>query len=757
MNEALVIVESPTKAKTISKFLGKGYKVMSSFGHIRDLPKKNLGVDVKGNFAPTYEVSPDKEKRVRELRAAAKGAKAIYLASDQDREGEAIAWHIAAVLKLKPNQIQRIAFHEITKKAIEHALSEPRAINQPLVDAQQARRVLDRLVGYELSPLLWKKVARGLSAGRVQSVAVRLVVERERERLAFKNEEYWTVEGLFKYKEVELITKLVAVDDEKLEKLSLKNSAMVEGLVSRSEKAKFLVDKIEEKEVKKQPPTPLTTSTLQQEANTRLGFGAKQTMTIAQHLYETGLISYMRTDSMTLAEEFLSAAQTFIKKTYGAEYALGAKRYHTNKPGAQEAHEAIRPTDPALTPELMKAKLDSGEARLYNLIWKRTMASQLPPAVLSRQTVDLLGERLVFRAVGSKVLFPGYMRIWLASEDKILPKMAVGDGVGSPVVKAEQHFTEPSARYSDATLVKILEEHGIGRPSTYAPTISTIIDRGYVERDDNKKLFPTEIAMIVTDLLTEHFPNVVDYNFTAEVEKDLDAVADGEKKWEKVIKEFYQPFHKNLLEKTAHLTRAEVMKETVIGTDPKTGLTIIARTGRFGPYVQVGEVSDENPKPHRASLEKNQLIQTLKLEQALKLLALPKSLGVMKSGEELVVAKGPFGLYLKGGSVNVSLPEGVDPHSLSLMEGERLFMAGMSEKAERLKPLAELGVDPTSKAIITVKDGRFGAYVTDGVINATVPKKRDPLTITLEEGLAFLEKKRKAPKRAWGKRRSITL
>ena len=746
----LLIVESPTKAKTITKFLGRDYKVMSSFGHIRDLPKKKTGVDVDNGFEPTYEVPPEKKAKVKELKDAAKKVDEIYLATDEDREGEAIAWHIANVLGMDDKTAKRITFHEITKSAIEHALESSRTIDHKLVDAQQARRILDRLVGYELSPLLWRKVARGLSAGRVQSVAVRLVVERERERLAFKSEEYWSIEADFKQADLTFLGKLFSIGDKKLDKLDIKNEAEAKAIVNAVNGADFVVKNIETKDASRKPPTPLTTSSLQQDSYNRLGMSAKQTMTLAQRLYETGRITYMRTDSMNLADQFTSATQTYLKAQFGAEYATGAVVYKTGKKGAQEAHEAIRPTDVTASPELLKATLEPGEWKLYNLIWSRTVASQMPSAKMRRTAVDLLGNNHTFRANGSTLVFPGFMKVWQAAEDKILPELKVGDNLHKPLeVRPEQHFTEPAARYSDATLIKALEEYGIGRPSTYAPTLTTVIDRGYVLRDDNKKLFPSDTAMIVTDLLKEHFPNIVDYDFTANMEKQFDGIAEGEHEWRQVMANFYGPFHELITTKGADLSRADVMKERELGTDPASGQKIIVRTGRFGPYVQVGEATDENPKPPRASLNKNQLMDTLTLADALKLLIFPRNLGKLENGEDLIVNKGPYGPYLKSGAVNVTLPPEVDPAEVTFEQAKTLFADGAEKKRKMLEPLLELGEDPETKAPLLVKSGRYGAYVTDGKTNATVPKDQDPKTVTREQAIQMLVKKRKAPKRTW--------
>jgi DNA topoisomerase-1 len=749
----LVIVESPTKAKTITKFLGKEFTILSSFGHIRDLPKKSTAVDVEHGFIPTYEVPADKKAKVTALKQAAKGVDEVYLATDEDREGEAIAWHIAEVLKLDVAKAKRITFHEITKTAIEHAVANPRTIDMDMVNAQQTRRILDRLVGYELSPLLWKKVQRGLSAGRVQSVAVRLVVERELERNAFKSEEYWTIEATFEKGGAVLEAKLTTIDGKKLEKLDIKTEADAKKIVTDVTGAQFIVDKIELKDASRKPPIPLTTSTLQQDAYNRLGMSAKQTMTLAQKLYETGRITYMRTDSQNLAEQFTSVTQEYLKTTFGAEFATGVVKYATKSKGAQEAHEAIRPTDVTVTPESCQATLEAGEWKLYDLIWRRTVASQMPSAKIRRTAVDLLGNKHIFRVNGSTVVFPGFMKVWQASEDKLLPAMVQGEVIGeAKEIKPEQHFTEPAARYSDATLIKALEEHGIGRPSTYAPTLTTIIDRGYVLRDDNKKLFPSDIAIIVTDLLKTHFPNIVDYNFTAEMEQKLDEIAEGTHNWQMVLASFYGPFHEQIMEKTGDLSRADVMKERSLGVDPKDGLEIIVRTGRFGPYVQRGIVSDENPKPPRASLTKDQMMDTISFEQALKLLLLPRLVGKHTNGEDIIANLGRFGPYLKCGAVNISLPPEDHPAEVSLERAIQICTEGVAKKAAAMKPLAELGTDPTSQGEIVIRSGRFGDYITDGKTNVTVPKKIGWKEVTLETAIEMLVKKRAAPKKAWGKR-----
>ncbi|MDP1709455.1 MAG: type I DNA topoisomerase, partial [Candidatus Komeilibacteria bacterium] len=526
----LVIVESPAKAKTISKFLGKGYVIKSSFGHIRDLPKKEMGIDIEHDFEPTYTISKDKEDTVADLKKAAHKADNIYFATDEDREGEAIAWHLREVLKPKPEQEKRITFHEITKTAIEEALENPRTIDMHLVDAQQARRILDRLVGYELSPFLWKKVARGLSAGRVQSVAVRLIVEREREILQFQPQEYWSIDTIFAKNGSALpvdidekklpaglfAAKLQSINDKALDKFEIKDAAHAQGLIKALGVANYTVSHLETKKTSKTPPAPFTTSTLQQDANSKLGFSAKQTMRLAQQLYETGHITYMRTDSVNLAGKFLQDARDYLSKNFGDKYSLDKPRfYKTKSRNAQEAHEAIRPTEASQTPDLIKSDLTPAQARLYSLIWCRALATQMPEAIMNSTAIDVSAKTdaiYTFRATGQTIAFDGWLKIYPASQrETTLPELVEGETVDLAKLAPNQHFTEPPARFSDATLVKAMEEFDIGRPSTYAPTISTIIDRGYVERIEAKRLKPTDIAFLVNDILVEHFPQVVDF------------------------------------------------------------------------------------------------------------------------------------------------------------------------------------------------------------------------------------------------------
>ncbi len=600
--KSLVIVESPTKAKTISRFLDGKYKVEASFGHIRDLPSSKMGVDIENNFEPTYLVPPKQKKRVAELKKLAKTAPEIILATDEDREGEAIAWHLIEALGLKPDKIKRIAFHEITKTAIQHALESPRALDLHMVDSQQARRILDRLVGYELSPFLWKKVRRGLSAGRVQSVAVRLIVEREREIQKFKTDEYWSIEATFN-KDSNFLGKLLKIDGKSLDKLEIKNEDSAKKIAADLANQPATVTDVTKKETRRSPAAPFTTSTMQQEAARKLGFSAKQTMMYAQQLYEgvelgednaTGLITYMRTDSVNLSEQALSSAKETILSKYGKEYILAEPRKHASRSkNAQEAHEAIRPTDLMRDPESVKDHLDRNQLRLYDLIWKRTIATQMPEAVFDSTSVDIdipgSKKKYTFRSTGQVIKFDGFMKVYLEGSDDeetaeaegLLPDLTIGDKPKVVKILPKQHFTQPPPRFSDATLIKALEEYGIGRPSTYAPTISTIQDRGYTDKID-KKFHPTEIGYIVNDILVEHFPQIVDMQFTAGMEEQLDEIANGDKEWVPVIREFYGPFHENLKTKEKEVEKhVEQLDEKC----PDSGHPLIIKFGRFGKFV----------------------------------------------------------------------------------------------------------------------------------------------------------------------------
>jgi DNA topoisomerase-1 len=619
----LVIVESPTKAKTISKFLGKDFQIKSSFGHLRDLPKKEMGIDIEHDFAPHYVVPRKNQKIVTDLKKSAAKAKLIYFASDEDREGEAIAWHLTQILKPTAEKTRRIAFHEITKSAILEALEHPRDIDINLVDAQQARRILDRLVGYELSPFLWRKVAKGLSAGRVQSVAVRLIVEREREIKKFIPKEYWNIEGDFQKNNKEKFSaKLNKINDKTLEKFSIKSKDEAGKILKDLDNNDYHVANIEEKETRRTPPPPFITSTLQQDANRRLGFSAKQTMLIAQQLYEgvdlgsegsAGLITYMRTDSVNLSEKFLTEARSYLKKSFGEKYLPTAPRRFTTKSKlAQEAHEAIRPTETIRDPESLRPYLDDHQYKLYNLIWRRAIASQMTEAALLGTAVDIAAERAgaknqyTFRANGLTIKFDGFLKVYGTSQETILPILKLKEKVELIKLNPAQHFTEPPARYSDASLVKALEEYGIGRPSTYAPTISTIIERGYVERIEARRLKPTEIAFTVNDLLVEHFPQIVDYKFTAHMEDDLDLIAEGKKKWVPVIRDFFMPFKENLDQKYKDVSKAEEPTDEVC---EKCGAPMVIKTGRYGKFLacsgfpkcrnikSLGQSEDGPPEP----------------------------------------------------------------------------------------------------------------------------------------------------------------
>ena len=596
----LIIVESPTKAKTISKFLDKKYLVESSFGHIRDLPKSEMGVDIEHDFAPKYIIPTKAKKTVSTLKAAAKKSTEIILASDEDREGEAIAWHLVKALGLDEKKTKRIVFHEITKDAILAALQKPRQIDLDMVDAQQARRILDRLVGYELSPFLWKKVAKGLSAGRVQSVATRLIVEREREIKDFKIEEYWSLSAdLTGDEEKDKFTAdLYKIKNKTFNKLEIKKPE-AEELKKILQGALYSVDKIEKKQVNKNPSAPFTTSTLQQSANRHLGFSAKQTMTVAQKLYEQGYITYMRTDSLNLSPKFIDDAQKWLKNNLGKDYVIDGGRTFKNKSkNAQEAHEAVRPTEANTTPEMLESKLDKSQERLYRLIWQRAVASQMPAAKLAATVIDIKAqdkkEIYIFRANGQTLVFPGYLKIWPEkTKEKEFPVLTEKQPVTLLDLRSEEHSTNPPARYSDAGLVKELEKYGIGRPSTYAPTINTIIVRNYVERDENKKLKPTSIAFVVTDLLINHFPKIVDYKFTAQMENDLDLIASGDKKWQPVISEFYQDFHNNLQDKYEKINKKDIMpEETSTEVCDKCGAPMLVKTGRYGKFLACSAFPD---------------------------------------------------------------------------------------------------------------------------------------------------------------------
>lgn len=649
----LVIVESPTKAKTISKFLGKNFTVKSSYGHVRDLPVKEMGIDIEHDFTPNYIIPSKAADRVAELKKLSDKAEGVILATDEDREGEAISWHLLEALDLKKDKIQRIAFHEITKAAIEKALENPRQIDENLVDAQQARRVLDRLVGYELSPFLWKKIRRGLSAGRVQSVALRLIVEREREIENFKPEEYWNLSALLypqKNKAQTFEARVAKENGKALGKLGIKDRVHADKISTFLKEADYAVSEIVKKETQKNPLPPYTTSTLQQDANSKLGFSAKQTMMIAQKLYEgiilgkegsVGLITYMRTDSLNLSMESLLGAQKTIAKKFGQDYSLTSPRFFKNKSkGAQEAHEAIRPTFPEKDPEEIKEYLEPRQYRLYKLIWQRMIASQMAPAIMDTVAINISATQKTFktnynlRANGSTIKFDGYLKIYgdkIPVSENLLPEIKEGEKLALAEIKSEQKFTLPPARFSEATLVKAMEENGIGRPSTYAPTISTIIERKYVEKDENRKLFPLEIGLLVSDLLVEHFSEIVDYQFTANMENDLDAIAEGKKQWIPVIKNFYVPFHKNLASKTKEVKK-ETYQEKLDRSCPECGGDLIVKFGRFGKFIACSNY------PNCKHTEKTEAEKKIDDEH--------KGEICEKCGAEMLVKRGKFGAFL---------------------------------------------------------------------------------------------------------------
>ena len=723
MAKNLVIVESPAKAKTIEKFLGSDFKVESSFGHIADIPSNEMGVDVENNFKPTYEVSADKKTLVKKLKQLAKDAEMVWLASDEDREGEAIAWHLAEELKIKPEKRKRIVFHEITKNAILKAIDNPRDINYNLVNAQQARRVLDRLVGYELSPVLWRKVKRGLSAGRVQSVSVRLIVERERDIQEFKSEASYAITAEFK-------TEKGKTFKAKLPK-SFTTKEQAQSFLQENINSKYRVSDIETKPAKKSPAAPFTTSTLQQEAARKLGLPVGVTMMIAQRLYEAGLITYMRTDSVNLSQEAMQAAEAEIIKSYGKEFSK-PRNYNTKSKGAQEAHEAIRPTDMGRH----TVSIDRDQARVYDLIWKRTLASQMSDAQLERTNlkIEANNHKEIFAATGEMIKFEGFLRVYLEGHDDddeqeegMLPTLTVHEMLAANYISATQRFSRPPARYSEAALVKKLEELGIGRPSTYAPTITTIINRNYVEKGtfegterrynqlilaDNKietkelkentgsdkgKLVPTDIGVIVNDFLVKNFDTILDYNFTAKVEHDFDEIAEGKVIWTEMMQDFYSHFHPKVNDVMDHAERES--GERVLGVDPTTGKNLSVRLGKYGPMAQIGDQEDEERK--FASLRSDQNIANITLEEALKLFELPKTLGEFEA-ETIEVNNGRFGPYVKFGSQFISLPKGIDPVDVSLSYAIEII----KEKQKADAPIANYKGLDVQKGV-----GRFGPFI----------------------------------------------
>lgn len=737
MAKNLVIVESPAKAKTIEKFLGKEYKVASSFGHIVDLPSKELGVDVEGDFKPKYVVPSDKKKLVKELKEMAAKAEMVWLASDEDREGEAIAWHLFESLGLTEDKTKRIVFHEITKSAILKAIANPRSIDYNLVNAQQARRVLDRLVGYEISPVLWRKVKGGLSAGRVQSVSVRLIVEREREIMDFTPVASYRVDAMFETEEGKSFKAKLPQNFD--------SSAEANSFLEKNLNADFSIASLTKKPAKKSPAAPFTTSTLQQEASRKLYFSVSKTMTLAQRLYEAGLITYMRTDSVNLSDEAKAAAKEEITKSYGEEYSK-PRNYKGKAKGAQEAHEAIRPTDMSRH----AVDIDRDQARLYELIWKRTIASQMSDAQLERTQVKIEANthKELFTANGEMIKFDGFLKVYLEGidddeeeQDGMLPSLAEGDPLKNKYITATERFTRPPYRYTEASLVKKLEELGIGRPSTYAPTISTIQNRNYVEKgtvdgserkyeqltlkngkisakeltemvgSDKGKLVPTDIGMIVNDFLVDHFDNIVDYNFTAKVEEDFDQIADGDEKWTEMMRDFYHSFHPQVKDVAENAERES--GERILGTHPESGKTVLVRLGKFGPMAQIGAPDDEEKQ--FASLTPEQQLTTITLEEALDLFKLPRDLGEYE-GEAIEVNNGRYGPYVRFGKKFISLPAGKDPLDVSKEDAIELIEA--KKKADA--PIYRYKDMPVQKG-----KGRFGPFIKWNNMFINVNKKYD--------------------------------
>ncbi|MBC5773607.1 type I DNA topoisomerase [Pontibacter sp. KCTC 32443] len=760
MIKNLVIVESPAKAKTIEGYLGKDFVVKSSFGHVRDLPKDNNAIDIENGFKPTYVISSDKKDVVAQLRKLAKEAETVWLASDDDREGEAISWHLTEALNLNDAKTRRIVFREITKNAILNAISSPRSIDMDLVNAQQARRILDRLVGFELSPVLWKKIKTGLSAGRVQSVAVRLVVEREREIEKFKAEASFRITASFdvqgKTLEAELPTKY-------------KTEEEAQAFLEKCIGAAYTIENLEKKPLKRSPAPPFTTSTLQQEASRKLYFSVAQTMSVAQKLYESGKISYMRTDSVNLSEEAIQGASSAIQNSFGEKF-VKTRRFKTKSSGAQEAHEAIRPTDFSQ----MNVSNDRNEQRLYELIWKRAIASQMADAEIEKTTatigISTQPEKLV--ATGEVIKFEGFLKVYIESKDDdegadddvkgMLPPLSIGQTIDLRQMLATQRYSRPAARYTEASLVKKLEEMGIGRPSTYAPTISTIQKRGYVEKDSREgkerpyrvltlqkdqissqtktemtgaekaKLFPTDMAMVVNDFLVEHFPSVIDYSFTAKVEAEFDEIAQGHEEWKSMLDKFYGKFHERI-ESSENIDRAAVSGARELGTDPNTGKKLIAKLGRFGPYVQLGEEDPESgEKPVYASLRKGQFLESITLEDALELFKLPRVVGVYED-KEMKAAIGRFGPYISHNSKFYSLPKGMDP--LYVTPEEAIELIEQKRKAEAEKLIKSFDENPD----VQVLNGRYGPYIVVGKKNVKIPKGKEPKDLTLQECLDLAE------------------
>jgi DNA topoisomerase-1 len=771
MSTSLVIVESPAKAKTINRYLGDDYKVLASYGHVRDLLPKTGAIDTENGFEMKYQAIEKNAKAVDAIIKALKKADTLYLATDPDREGEAIAWHLHELLKerglLEGKQSHRVVFHEVTKNAILDAVAHPTKLSTDLINAQQARRALDYLVGFNLSPLLWKKIQRGLSAGRVQSPALRMIVEREQEIEKFKPQEYWTIEADLEKEKAKFLSRLTYLHGEKLKQFTITegetaNKAYEELLGAAN--GNLTVSKVEKKQRKRQPTAPFITSTMQQESVRKLGMTAQRTMRVAQQLYEgidiggdegtVGLITYMRTDSVVLAKEAQEEIRQFIGERYGKNNVPEEPRvYKTKSKNAQEAHEAIRPTTVRHVPSEIKSSLDTDQFKLYELIWKRTVASQMIHATIDTVAVDMAcGEGNVFRANGSTIADPGFMTVYLEGQDevkteddeKLLPPLKQGDVVKLLEIRPEQHFTEPPPRFTEASLVKTLEEYGIGRPSTYASIMYTLKQREYVEFEQ-KRFTPTDVGRVVNNFLTKHFTDYVDYDFTARLEDELDAVSRGEKEWLPLMKNFWEKFEKQIKEKEETVSRSEAIQARELGTDPKTGSPVSVRIGRYGPFAQIGTKEDED-KPKFAGLLPGQKLDSITLEEALALFKLPREMGETEEGEEIVVSAGRFGPYIRYGSKFVSLKED-DPYTVGLERCLELIAAKKIEDAEKQINIFE-------EEGISVLKGRYGPYVTDGNKNVKVPKDVEPADLTVEDCQKMIAEAPDRPRRGARKKAS---
>ena len=777
MSTNLVIVESPAKSKTIKKYLGKDYEVMASYGHVRDLVPKEGAVDTDDNFSMKYQLIEKNEKHVDAIRKALKKADTLYLATDLDREGEAISWHLYELLKdegdLEGKDVKRVVFNEITKRAIQEAIEHPRELSMDMINAQQARRALDYLVGFNLSPLLWKKVQRGLSAGRVQSPALRMIVEREEEIENFEAQEYWTIEAEAEKDSKAINAKLRLYKNEKVEQFSFTNeetATEVQRTLNSAAGGQLTVANIEKKQRKRNPAAPFTTSTMQQEASRKLRFSAQRTMRTAQQLYEgidiggetVGLITYMRTDSLTLAQDALAEIRGLIEQRYGKDNLPEEIRvFKTKSKNAQEAHEAIRPTSVMHTPEQIKSHLSPDQFKLYELIWKRTVACQMIHATLDTVAVDLqCGDGNQFRANGSTIKHPGFMAVYMEGKDdsednddekeNILPPMQEGEQIKLNEIHSDQHFTEPPPRYTEASLVKALEEYGIGRPSTYASIISTLQNRGYVELE-NRRFTPTDIGRIVNMFLTQHFTQYVDYDFTAKMEDELDSISRGEEDWVPLMRSFWKPFKELVDDKDENVSRADVAQSRFIGTDPESGKPITVRMGPWGAFAQIGD-KDDDEKPRFASLKPGQKMAEISMDNVFELFVLPRHLGYTPEGEEVTTNTGRFGPYVKYDNTFVSIRKeyqdrGVDPYNID-------FDTAMELVREKKEFEANKYIKSFEEHDIEVLNGRYGPYVTDGNKNAKIPKDKDPKQLTLEECQQLLAaaperkgKKKKAAKK----------